>query len=170
VREGSVANAITRPSDPRVDLPTDLLAKNNVDPRASSPTIRDGSEALSDSPPTLRAPVVPQSGPPNFTDDPLKDPNNPESFKIKALHINELRTWINALRVRRGFANYSWQQPTATGGGVATGGAITADPIIEMRLALDQSLGSPSPPYAGGLAQGLPILAVHIQGYGDLQR
>jgi RHS repeat-associated protein len=163
VREGSVANAITRPSDPRVDLPTDLLAKNNIDPRVSSPTIRDGSEALSDSPPTLRAPVVPQSGPPSFTDDPLKDPNNPESFKIKALHINELRTWINALRVRRGFANYSWQQPTATGGGVATGGAITADPIIEMRLALDQALGSPSPPYAGGLAQGLPILAVHIQ-------
>jgi RHS repeat-associated protein len=58
---------------------------------------------------------------------------------------------------------YSWQQPTATGGVVQSGGFISADPIIEMRTALDQALGAPSPAYATGLAQGQPVRTIHIQ-------
>src|SRR5216683_633241 len=69
---GSVATgSFNQPSDPRVVLPTDLLAKNNtVELLASA---RDDSKPLSDSPSTLRAPSAPQTGPPTFTDDPLKD-------------------------------------------------------------------------------------------------
>jgi RHS repeat-associated protein len=148
-----------QPSTP----PLNLLARNEIAPLwGTSPTVKEGSEPLSDSPPTLHS-SPPQSGPPTFTDDPLNDPNNPESFKIKALHITELRTRINELRVQRGLLNYSWQQPTATQGVVATGGLITADPIIEMRTALDQALGPPSGGYSAGLAQGQPVLAIHIQ-------
>src|SRR5712692_4191824 len=40
VREGLVANTIAQPSDPKVDLPTDLLARNDIDPRGGSPTDR----------------------------------------------------------------------------------------------------------------------------------
>jgi RHS repeat-associated protein len=168
VREGSgtepgavATGSITEPSDPRVILPSDLLAKNNtVELLASA---RDDSKPLSDSPSTLRAPSAPQSGPPTFTDDPLKDPQNPESFKIKALHLTELRTAINLLRARLGMSNYPWQQPSATGGAIQIGGPVTAAPIVEMRIALDQALGAPSPAYAGGLAQYQPILAVHVQ-------
>src|SRR5207247_11026233 len=44
------------PSDPRVELPTEQLASNNSveSARGTSPTVREGSEAVSDSPPTLR--------------------------------------------------------------------------------------------------------------------
>src|SRR6185312_10319572 len=41
---------------------------------------------------------------------------------------------------------------------------ISANPILEMRTALDQALGAPpSPGYAAGLAQNQPIKAIHIQ-------
>src|SRR5437764_9480818 len=36
---------------------------------------------------------------PTIDDNPLLDPNNPESYKIKAIHITQLRAAINALRL-----------------------------------------------------------------------
>jgi len=157
VREGSVASAIANPSDPKVNLPTDLLAKNNS---VSLPLSRDDGKPVSDSPPTLRAPSTPPSDPPTFTDPNLLVTGG---VGIKALHITELRTAINNLRVRLGLSAYPWTKPTLTNGVVQAGGLISAEPIIEMRTALDQALGAPSPAYAAGLALGQPILAIHIQ-------
>jgi RHS repeat-associated protein len=97
----------------------------------------------------------PQSGPPNFTDPDLLAPGG---VQIKTLHITELRTAINDLRIRLGMAAFSWQT-SATSGGL-----IKADPIIEMQTALDQAIGPPpSPGYSPGLAPSQPILAIHIQ-------
>jgi hypothetical protein len=156
VREG--ASTIAQPGDPKVDLPTDLLAKNK---NVSLPTsTRNDGQPVSDSPPTLRATSALPSDPPTFTDSNLLVTGG---VAIQAVHITELRTAINNLRVRLGMSAYSWTKPTATGGVVATGGLISAEPIIEMRTALDQALGAPSPAYATGLAQGQPILAIHIQ-------
>jgi RHS repeat-associated protein len=171
VREGAIASAITQPSDPKVSLPTDLLAKNStveLPIRGSSPTVREGSESTSDSSTPLyklstkaNASSAPPSDPPTFTDPDLLASGG---VVIKALHITELRTAINNLRVRLGLSAYAWTKPVATGGVVQSGGLITADPIIEMRIALDEALGAPpAPGYAAGLAQNLPILAIHIQ-------
>jgi RHS repeat-associated protein len=76
---------------------------------------------------------------------------------VQALHITELRDAINALRTHKGLAAYSWTT-SATSGGL-----ITANPISEMRTALDQALGAPPGGYSAGLAQGQPVMAVHIQ-------
>ncbi len=77
---------------------------------------------------------------------------------VQARHITELRDAINALRVHMGMTAYQWQYSATTEDW------ITANPILEMRIALDQAMGSPpAPGYAEGLAQGLPIKAIHIQ-------
>ena len=53
---------------------------------------------------------------------------------------------------------YSWQYSATTNE------LISANPILEMRTALDQALGAPpSPGYAPGLASNQPIKAIHIQ-------
>ncbi|MDQ5845396.1 MAG: hypothetical protein M3539_08890, partial [Acidobacteriota bacterium] len=93
------------------------------------------------------------SGAPTFTNDPLVA----GATEVKALHITELRTAINQVRAGVGLAAYSWQYS------VTTNDWITANPILEMRTALDQALGAPSPAYSAGLAQGQPILAIHLQ-------
>ena len=77
--------------------------------------------------------------------------------EAKALHITELREAIDALRTNLGMSAYSRVASAAPGD------LIKADPILEMRTALDQALGPPSPAYTAGLAQGQPILAIHIQ-------
>lgn len=82
---------------------------------------------------------------------------------VQARHITELRDAINALRSHYNLAPYSWQQPVATSGAVNIGDLAKADPIIEMRTALDQALGPPALGYAAGLAQNQLIKAVHIQ-------
>jgi YD repeat-containing protein len=109
------------------------------------------------------APATPQSGPPPFTNDPLKNPNDPDSFKIQAVHITELRAAINIVRNRRHLPNYSWVKPTASSGAINTNVLISWEPIDEMRTALDQAIGPPPHGYASGLGFGLPILADHIQ-------
>ena len=76
---------------------------------------------------------------------------------VKALHITELRAAIDAVRSHLGMSAYSWQYS------VTTNDWISANPILEMRTALDQALGAPSGGYAAGLAQGQPVKAVHIQ-------
>jgi RHS repeat-associated protein len=92
-------------------------------------------------------------GAPTFTNDPLVAGQT----EVKALHVTELRTAINQLRAGVGLAAYAWQYS------VTTNDWITANPILEMRTALDQALGAPSPAYSAGLAQGQPILAIHLQ-------
>jgi RHS repeat-associated protein len=132
----------TGSSDPRVMLPTEQLSVRTDPSRSTS-----SHHALRSAPPT------PQGGPPVFTDPNLLAPGG---VVIKALHITELRTAINNLRAQRGHAPYSWQTSVT--------GLIKADPIVEMRSALDEVLGPPpSPGYSAGLAQGQPILAIHIQ-------
>src|SRR5882762_2884441 len=122
----------------------------------SSATVSEGSNVRSHHASRL-APnsAMPQGAPPpTFTDSDLLASGG---IQIKALHITELRTAINALRGRLGLSAYSWQTSAISGG------LIKADPILEMRTALDQALGAPSPAYAAGLAQGQPIKAIHIQ-------
>src|SRR5439155_26872357 len=98
-------SAIAHPSAPRVDLPTDLLATNYG--LALPPFLRDDSQPISDSPPTLLASSPPpSSGPPTFTDDPLVAGVS----VVKALHITELRDAINELRTRAGLSTASWAE------------------------------------------------------------
>jgi RHS repeat-associated protein len=92
-------------------------------------------------------------GAPAFTNDPLAA----GVTEVKALHITELRTAINQVRAGVGLAAYSWTYS------VTTNDWITANPILEMRTALDQALGAPTPAYSAGLAAAQPILAIHIQ-------
>ena len=158
---GAVATgSIPQPDDPKVTLPTDLLAKSSgVEPaRGTSRTVREGSEAISDSstslykPSTTKTTTNAPTDPPTFTNSPLT-----AGVEVKALHITELRDAINALRARLGMSAYSWTTLATTNDW------ISANPILEMRTALDQTLGAPSPGYATGLAQGQPIMALHIQ-------
>jgi RHS repeat-associated protein len=76
---------------------------------------------------------------------------------VQSRHITELRAAIDALRTHVSLSAYQWQTSAAPGD------LIKADPILEMRTALDQALGAPSPAYSAGLAQGQPIKAIHIQ-------
>src|SRR5713226_8889388 len=69
----------------------------------------------------------------------------------------ELRDAINSLRSHMGLSAYSWQYSATTSD------YISANPILEMRSALDQALGAPSGGYSAGLAQGQPVKAIHIQ-------
>jgi hypothetical protein len=84
---------------------------------------------------------------PVFDDNPL-NPNYPGETTVQARHITQLRTAINSVRTHLGLAAYSWQYSATTND------LISANPILEMRTALDQALGTPpSPGYAAGLAQ-----------------
>jgi RHS repeat-associated protein len=76
---------------------------------------------------------------------------------IQARHITELRDAINALRAHLGMAAYTWQYSATTNDW------ISANPILEMRTALDQALGAPSGGYSAGLAQYQEIKKTHIQ-------
>lgn len=95
--------------------------------------------------------------PPVLNDNPL-NPDYPGQTTVQSRHITELRTAIDALRVHLGMPAYSWQF-TAVG----VGDLIKADPILEMRTALNEALGAPPLGYSAGLAQWQPIKAVHIQ-------
>ena len=162
VREGSVANAIAQPSDPKVDLPTDLLARNNTIEfaRGSNPTVREG---VSDSPPRLRAPSAPQGGP-VFTDDPLI----PGVTVIKAVHITELRDAINQARARAGLSAASWAES------VTSGVMIKAAHIVELRDRLAEArsaLGLSAASYTdSNLAAGNTVKAAHVQELRDRVR
>jgi RHS repeat-associated protein len=98
-------------------------------------------------------------GAPSFTDEPLAAGQT----TIKAVHVTELRSAINQVRAGVGLTAYSWQKPTASNGAINNAVLISWEPIDEMRTALNQALGAPSPAYAAGLAQGQAIRANHIQ-------
>ncbi len=76
---------------------------------------------------------------------------------VQSRHITELRDAIDALRSHKGLAAYQWQADASAGA------LIKADPIMEMRTALDQALGAPSGGYTAGLGQGQFVRAVYIQ-------
>lgn len=63
-----------------------------------------------------------------FTDDPL----TPGTTKVKAAHITELRSAINALRAANGLSAFSFTDPSLAGGAL-----IKAVHITELRTALD---------------------------------
>lgn len=77
-----------------------------------------------------------------FTDDPLQAGVTP----IKAVHITELRSRIDTLRVRYGLAAYSWTNATLVPGSTT----IQAAHINELRLGLQEAYiaaGLPAPTY-----------------------
>jgi RHS repeat-associated protein len=90
---------------------------------------------------------------PTLNDNPL----SVGQTTVQARHITELREAINALRSHLGLSAYSWQYSATTND------YIGADPILEMRTALDQALGAPSGGYSPGLAQNQLVKAIHIQ-------
>jgi RHS repeat-associated protein len=93
---------------------------------------------------------------PVFSDNPL-NPNFVGQTTIRASHISQLRTAINSVRSNLNLTPYSWQFSANAGD------FISANPIIEMRTALDQALGAPAGGYASGLAIGQRVKAIHIQ-------
>jgi RHS repeat-associated protein len=157
-RSGSTVTS----TEPRVVLPTDQLAARSESDLPDS-LRTDAPRSISDSSLNLGArtePATPQGGPPVFTDDPINDPALPQKTPIKALHITELRSAVNQLRVRAGIPQATFQEP------VGVGLLITFTPIQELRLKLDEALSAlqlTPGGYSAGLGQGLPILAIHIQ-------
>src|SRR5712664_3124541 len=99
---------------------------------------------------------------PSLDDNPLNPPNQPKT-DVKAIHITQFRTAINALRSHYNLPAYQWQKPTASGGAINSAVLISWEPIDEMRTAIDQAIGPPPLGYSAGLAYGQPIKAVHIQ-------
>jgi RHS repeat-associated protein len=102
---------------------------------------------------TATAPTGGWGAAPAFDDNPLVA----RQTLVQSKHITQLRSAIDSLRSHLGLAGYSWQAHA----GVHD--LIKADPIIEMRTALDQALGAPAGGYSPGLAQWQPIQAIHIQ-------
>ena len=128
-----------------LSLLTEQISRPSAGPRQTS----NSHHASRSAPATSSAP---QGGPQVFTDPNLQAPG----VTVKTVHITELRTAINDLRARLGLSPFSWQTSLT--------GFINADPILEMRTALDQALGPPAAPgYSPGLSQFQMVQAVHIQ-------
>lgn len=91
-----------------------------------------------------------------FTDDPLV----PAVTRIKAAHLGELRSAVNAVRALAGL-------PAASFSGAASPGTrIAAAHVNELRAALDQALsalGVSTGGYTGSIAAGVRVQAVHFQ-------
>ena len=96
----------------------------------------------------------------SFTDSPLVA----RSTVVKAVHITELRTAINAARTRNGLAASTWTDPTLT----ARSTTLKAVHITELRTALNQvytRLGRALPTYTDpALVAGVTTSkAAHVQ-------
>jgi hypothetical protein len=93
-----------------------------------------------------------------FTDDPLIS----GVTHVKALHITELRTRIDVLRVARKLSTFAWTDPA-----LGPGSIIRAVHVLELRVALEQAYGAagvPPPFFTDSITAGsTPIRAVHIQ-------
>jgi len=92
-----------------------------------------------------------------FTDDDVP----PAEGVIKAVHITELRTRIDALRVREGLTAFTYSNnPLVAGSSI-----ITAADVTELRTALAEvyvQMGLPSPFYATTPTQGVVVKAEDI--------
>ena len=102
---------------------------------------------------------------PTFTDDPLNPPNQPKT-DIKLVHLTELRSAVNALRVRAGLAAFTtWNpDPNPTQPNVTL---VHHDHITQLRTKLEEALTALHLPVGGyahsGPNQGDPIYAVDFQ-------
>jgi uncharacterized delta-60 repeat protein len=96
--------------------------------------------------------------PGSFTDDPLL----PGATLIRAVHVTELRTRIDAVRARYGLPAYSYAtDPTITAGATV----IKPQHILEMRIALQEAYtaaGQTPPTYPTSPTTGSPISAADI--------
>jgi hypothetical protein len=94
----------------------------------------------------------------SFTDDPLV----PQSTPIKAVHITELRSRIDALRIGHGLAAFNWTDGTVTAGATM----VRLQHIIDLRTALAAvytALGRTPPTYTEPLlSAGMFVKAIHI--------
>jgi hypothetical protein len=94
---------------------------------------------------------------PPFTDDPLS-----AGTFVKAVHVAELRTRIDALRVRFGLAAYPWTDP-----GLAAGTTIKAVHFDQLRTALQQAYTAAArtpPSFAEAIVAGSTVVrASHVQ-------
>jgi hypothetical protein len=94
---------------------------------------------------------------PPFTDDPLS-----AGIFVKAIHVTELRTRIDALRTRFGLAAYAWTDP-----GLAAGTTIKAIHFNQLRTALQQAYtaaGRTPPGFAETIvADSTVVKASHVQ-------
>lgn len=95
---------------------------------------------------------------PPFTDDPLVVGVTP----IKAVHINELRTRIDNVRIAHALTAFAYTNPS-----IVSGGLIKAQDIVDLRTALGQAytaMALTPPAYTDPtLAAGTFIKAVHIR-------
>ena len=92
----------------------------------------------------------------SFTDDPLVA----GVTRIKAVHLAELRTAVNAVRALAGIGAASFTDAAAPGV------VVRATHIVQLRDALRQALealGLPTPGWTGALSPGVIIRAVHFQ-------
>jgi subtilisin family serine protease len=93
---------------------------------------------------------------------PFMDDSLSAGSPVKAVHITELRTRINAVRTARSLPAFSFTDPTLTPGVTAIKGVH----ITQLRTALSEAYaaaGRPSPTYTDpGLVAGYSIKAVHI--------
>ncbi len=103
-------------------------------------------------------PPPPPPPPPGFTDDPIIA----GTTVVKAIHVNELRARIDAVRGARRLSTYPWtDQPVRPG---VT--PVKAVHLSEMRTALDQAYdaaGQPRFSYAETATSGAAIRTVHIR-------
>ncbi|PYM70781.1 MAG: hypothetical protein DME03_20605, partial [Candidatus Rokuibacteriota bacterium] len=91
-----------------------------------------------------------------FTDDPL----TPQSTLIRAVHVMELRTAIDSVRVARGLAPFAWTDPTLTIGSTP----VRVVHLTELRTALSQAYqaaGRAAPTYTDPTELGV-IKAIHL--------
>jgi hypothetical protein len=92
-----------------------------------------------------------------FTDDPLVA----QSTVVKALHITQLRTAVNAVRALAGLGAGSFTDPTLTSAIV-----IKAAHVTDLRGALDparSNLGLPTVSYTDAPLAGVAVKAIHLQ-------
>jgi len=92
---------------------------------------------------------------PPFTDDPLVVGQT----AIKAVHITELRSRINAIRIAKGLRSKTWANAVAAGAG------ISAADIGELRIALIEAYNAaalPLPVFTDSIVSGAPVKALHI--------
>jgi len=94
----------------------------------------------------------------SFTDDPLITAGT----IVRAVHITELRSRVDVLRVRYGLATFAWTDP-----GLGPGSVVRATHLTQLRTALDQTYqaaGQPTPSFTDTIAAGVTIIrGVHLQ-------
>ena len=93
-----------------------------------------------------------------FTDNPLAV----GATEIKTVHISQLRSRIDALRVRFGLGTFAWTDPTLTSGMTV----IRAVHIIELRGALEgayKAAGRSVPGFTDLTLAGVQVKVVHIE-------